>query len=58
MVPVLDQVLEWRTGEIRELLERNGLTLHTWEKARTDHVQIGATPPLMSSPVTASEARD
>lgn len=55
MVPVLDQVLEWRTGEIRELLERNGLTLHTWEKARTDHVQIGATP-FMSSPVTASEA--
>jgi HAD superfamily phosphoserine phosphatase-like hydrolase len=55
MVPVLDQVLEWRTGEIRELLERNGLTLHTWEKARTDHVQIGATPPR-SSPVTASEA--
>jgi HAD superfamily phosphoserine phosphatase-like hydrolase len=55
MVPVLDQVLEWRTGEIRELLERNGLTLQTWEKARTDHVQIGATP-LMSSPVTASQA--
>ncbi len=55
MVPVLDQVLEWRTGEIRELLERNGLTLQTWEKARTDHVQIGATP-LMSSPITASEA--
>jgi HAD superfamily phosphoserine phosphatase-like hydrolase len=55
MVPVLDQVLEWRTGEIRELLERNGLTLHTWEKARTDHVQIGATP-FMSSPVTASES--
>jgi HAD superfamily phosphoserine phosphatase-like hydrolase len=43
MVPVLDQLLDWRTGEIRELLERNGLTLQAWEKARTDHVQIGAS---------------
>jgi HAD superfamily phosphoserine phosphatase-like hydrolase len=42
MVPVLDQVLEWRTGEIRELLERNGLTLKAWEKSRADRVQIGA----------------
>jgi len=42
MVPVLDQVLEWRTSEIRELLERNGLTLKAWEKSRADRVQIGA----------------
>jgi HAD superfamily phosphoserine phosphatase-like hydrolase len=42
MVPVLDQVLEWRTGAIRDLLERHGLTLEAWEKARIDHVQIGA----------------
>ncbi|HYL02258.1 MAG TPA: HAD-IB family phosphatase [Steroidobacteraceae bacterium] len=42
MVPILDQVLEWRTGAIRELLERQGLALEAWEKERTDHVQIGA----------------
>ena len=42
MVPVLDQILDWRTGEIRELLENNGLTLQAWEKARTDHVRIDA----------------
>ena len=42
MVPVLDQVLDWRTGEIRALLESNGLTLQAWEKARTDHVRIDA----------------
>jgi phosphoserine phosphatase len=41
MVPVLDQILEWRTSAIRELLERNGLTLEAWDKARTDRVQIG-----------------
>jgi hypothetical protein len=41
MLPVLDQILEWRTSAIRELLERNGLTLEAWDKARTDRVQIG-----------------
>ncbi len=40
MVPVLDQVLRWRPGEIRELFESNGLTLREWEKARTDRVTI------------------
>jgi hypothetical protein len=55
MVPVLDQILKWRPGEIRDLLERNGLTLQGWEKARTDHVQISSAP-LVSAPVTASAA--
>jgi len=49
MVPVLDQIFDWRTGEIRELLERNGLTLQAWEKARTDHVQIEDRPPLAAA---------
>ncbi len=40
MVPILDQILDWRTSEIRDLLERHGLTLQAWEKARTDHVRI------------------
>ena len=38
MVPVLERVLGWGTGEIRSLFESNGLTLHEWEKARTDRV--------------------
>jgi HAD superfamily phosphoserine phosphatase-like hydrolase len=46
MVPVLDQILDWRTGEIRALLEHNGLTLQAWDKAaRTDHVQIDTAAP-------------
>ena len=44
MVPVLDQVLDWRPGEIRSLLERHGLTLQAWEKAHTDHVRIDDAP--------------
>src|ERR1039457_3006304 len=40
MVPILDQHLHWRTGEIRALLESNGLTLNEWEKERSDRVNI------------------
>jgi HAD superfamily phosphoserine phosphatase-like hydrolase len=41
MVPILDQLLDWRTGQIRALLESNGMTLHEWEKDRTDRIKIG-----------------
>jgi HAD superfamily phosphoserine phosphatase-like hydrolase len=41
MVPILDQLLRWRTGEIRELFESYGLTLDEWERERTDRVKIG-----------------
>jgi HAD superfamily phosphoserine phosphatase-like hydrolase len=41
MVPILDQLLHWRTGEIRELFESYGLSLNEWEKDRTDRVKVG-----------------
>jgi HAD superfamily phosphoserine phosphatase-like hydrolase len=41
LVPVLDQLFHWRTGEIRALFESYGLTLNEWEKDRTDRVTIG-----------------
>ncbi len=41
MVPILDQLLHWRTGEIRELFESYGLTLNEWERDRTDRLKIG-----------------
>jgi HAD superfamily phosphoserine phosphatase-like hydrolase len=44
LVPILDQLLGWRTPEIRALFEANGLSLQEWEKARTDRVTIGALP--------------
>lgn len=43
LVPILDQILGWRIGQIRTLFESNGLTLHEWERARTDRVSIGDT---------------
>jgi phosphoserine phosphatase len=44
LVPILDQLLGWRTSEIRALFEANGLALAEWEKARTDRVTIAALP--------------
>ncbi len=42
MVPILDQVLGWSSGDIRALFESNGLTLQGWERARTDRVTVRA----------------
>ncbi|HZB24653.1 MAG TPA: HAD family hydrolase [Vicinamibacterales bacterium] len=43
MVPVLEHVLGWGVVQIRTLFESNGLTLHEWEKARTDRVVVRAS---------------
>lgn len=40
LVPILDELVRWRTGNIRELFESYGLTLNEWEKERTDRVKI------------------
>lgn len=40
MVPVLEQVLGWGSVAIRAAFESNGLTLHEWERARTDRVTV------------------
>jgi phosphoserine phosphatase len=40
MVPILHQVLNWETRDIRDLFESYGLTLDGWERSRTDRVQV------------------
>jgi HAD superfamily phosphoserine phosphatase-like hydrolase len=40
LVPVLDQLLDWRAAEIRGLFESHGLRLDEWERARTDRVTV------------------
>jgi 2-hydroxy-3-keto-5-methylthiopentenyl-1-phosphate phosphatase len=46
VVPVLDQVLGWRSGEIRAEIESRGLVLQDWQKARTDRVTIVDPEPV------------
>src|SRR5580704_5116289 len=45
LVPVLDQLLDWRPGAIRSLFESHGLTLDGWERARTDRITVGIADP-------------
>jgi HAD superfamily phosphoserine phosphatase-like hydrolase len=40
VVPILEQLVGWRSGEIRTLFETFGLTLRDWEKARTDRITV------------------
>src|SRR5258708_7679707 len=54
MVPILDKLLRWRAGNIRNLFEPYGLTLNEWKKDRTDRVKIGA--PLSSPPAQTEPA--
>jgi HAD superfamily phosphoserine phosphatase-like hydrolase len=44
MVPILERVLGWGASDIRSVFESYGLTLHEWEKARTDRVIVRETP--------------
>jgi phosphoserine phosphatase len=44
MVPVLEQIVGWKPPAIRRLFESYGLTLHEWEKARTDWVTVRELP--------------
>jgi phosphoserine phosphatase len=55
MVPILDELFGWRTGQIRTLFESNGLTLEEWDKERTDRVKIISMPPSL---LQAGVARD
>jgi phosphoserine phosphatase len=55
MVPILDQLLRWRSGQIRELFESYGLTLKEWEKERTDRVEIGEMPAFAARARAAGE---
>src|SRR5262245_43108374 len=39
-VPILDQVLGWRSSDIRAVFGSYGLTLQDWQRARTDRVTV------------------
>jgi HAD superfamily phosphoserine phosphatase-like hydrolase len=51
VVPILEQVLRWGSSQIRSLFETNGLTLHEWEKARTDRVIVRQGSPVRNEAV-------
>jgi phosphoserine phosphatase len=48
LVPILEDVLEWNSAQIRELFTSYGLALQDWDKIRTDWItfQEPSTPPV------------
>lgn len=51
VVPILEQLGGWTSTQIRELFESYGLTLHGWEKARTDRVTVHEALPFPAADV-------
>jgi phosphoserine phosphatase len=51
VAPILEQIVGWRTAEIRDLFEAHGLTLQDWEKARTDRITIQESRPSAAAEV-------
>jgi phosphoserine phosphatase len=49
VVPILEQVVGLRSPQIREVFEVHGLTLHEWERARTDRVTVHEAPPSLAA---------
>jgi phosphoserine phosphatase len=52
VVPILEQLVGWSSAQIRELFESYGLTLHQWEKARTDRVTVQQAPRSLAAEVS------
>jgi predicted HAD superfamily phosphohydrolase len=42
-VPVLEEVLSWKSGKIRAFFEAHGFALREWDKVRTDTITLCAT---------------
>ncbi len=50
LIPILERVAGWRSAEIRALFESYGLSLHDWEKSRTDRITVQGTTPGPAAP--------
>jgi len=56
LIPILERIVGWRPAEIRALFESYRLTVHEWERARTDRVTLRAVPLVeMSSVAEATQ---
>ena len=51
VAPILEEIVGWRAAKIRELFEAHGLTLHDWEKARTDRITVHDARPTVAPEV-------
>ncbi|MCU1330750.1 MAG: phosphoserine phosphatase-like hydrolase, family [Bryobacterales bacterium] len=47
LVPILEDILHWDSMQIRELFSSYGLTLHEWDRVRTDRLTFHQSPQLL-----------
>lgn len=40
LIPILEEILDWNSAQIRALFESHGLVLQEWDKVRTDSLRI------------------
>lgn len=40
LIPILEDILHWSSGQIRDFFESRGLAVQEWDKARTDWVAL------------------
>ena len=45
LVPILEEIVGYSPNQIRALFESHGLTIHEWDKVRTDWLTIGTHVP-------------
>jgi HAD superfamily phosphoserine phosphatase-like hydrolase len=57
LIPILERIVGWRSTEIRALFESYQLTVHEWEKARTDRVTLRAIALPEADPLAAAASR-
>ena len=50
LVPILEDVLEWNSAQIRKLFASYGLALQDWDKIRTDWITFHEQTPLVAEP--------
>jgi hypothetical protein len=44
LAPILEDILKWDSGRIRSWFESYRLTLHEWDRVRTDRLTIHEFP--------------
>jgi predicted HAD superfamily phosphohydrolase len=56
LVPILEEVAQYTSADIRRLFEQHGLVIQEWDRVRTDWLTIGANTNTDEMPVISVAA--
>ncbi len=52
LVPILEEIVDWKPSQIRSLFEVHGFTVQEWDKVKTDWLTIEPTGALAEVSIT------